>query len=162
MIDWLLQYNTVIIQSLIVLMAAAAFKVKRHRYTALIFAVLTLSHSVFLSGYQDGRHFISAALIDLGIIVWTANLVRVSKLVKDLHKICLIFIGINLAAWAAIKTGTDSTIYLITYKTLSPCYMALYAYSIVLFLTNRDDGTKRYSLDKWAAPLRMIKNTGGL
>lgn len=140
-------------------MTGAALKVKRHRYAALVFALLTLAHSVLLSGYQDGRHFISAALIDLGIILWTANLSRTSELVVDLHRVSLAFMFVNAASWLAIKQGVDSAVYLVAYKTLTPCYMVLYVYSMIVFLTNGDDGSKRYILDRWAAPLRLIKNT---
>lgn len=159
MILSLLEYDKSIIEGLIVLMAGAALKVKRHRYAALIFAMLTLGHSVLLSGYQDGRHFSSAALIDLGIISWTANLPRVSKLVKDLHRVSLAFIIVNMVGWITIKIGIDSAAYAAAYPVITVSYMALYVYSIAVFLTNGDRGEQRYVLDKWVAPLRLLKNT---
>ena len=159
MIGLLLEYDKPIIEGLIVLMAGATLKVKRHRYAALVFAMLTLGHSVLLSGYQDGRHFSSAALIDVAIISWTANLPQVSKLVKDLHRISLAFIIVSTVGWVTIKIGIDSAAYASAYPVITVSYMGLYLYSTWVFLTNEDDGTKRYSLGRWVSPLRLIKST---
>lgn len=133
-----------IIQILICCICFIALK-KRDK-AALIFAMLTLSHSLFLSGHKDTRHFISAALIDSIIIIWTANIFKMSKLVEDIHVLSLISIMINAAGWFSIREGIDSILYGLFYVPLSLSYMALYIYGIIILL--RKERTRKSENDR--------------
>ena len=69
-------------------------------YTAAVFAGALLLHEAFFSATAGLMYHGSASLFYVGIIVLTSAAAPVTRLVLDIHKICLASITINAFGWA--------------------------------------------------------------
>jgi len=70
-------------------------------YTGSIFFAMLILHEFIFSTADGLMYYGTAALFYLGIMVLTAPAINVTKLVLDIHKICLIAIIVNATGWIA-------------------------------------------------------------
>jgi len=94
-------------------------------YTGAVFAGILLLHELFFSASTDLMYYGMASLFYVGIIMLTAVAAPVTKLVLDIHKICLASIFINALGWVLWFFYFPPAIYNIAYIGLH-CW-AIYA-----------------------------------
>lgn len=105
-------------------------------YTGVVFAGAILLHELFFSESAGLTYHGSAALFYVGIIMLTAAAAPVTRLVLDIHKICLASIMINAGGWLLWFFYFPPEIYNIAYLGLH-CW-AMYA--LMQRTKRKDDG----------------------
>lgn len=117
-------------------------------FAALIFAGLTLAHDFFSSNLDGLMYYGSAALIDLFIIILTSGISPVPKMVITLHKICMVSIVANFFGWV---------IWTLYYPPIAYdlAFMAIYAWTLITFITRGKIDVGGFTLDSWYSCLRF-------
>lgn len=136
----------------IVYMSLCQSEVRRN--AAMIFSAITLIHYT-LSPWLDGHiFFASAALMDLCIMILTANLIVMPKLVTRLHHICCVSIVLNCTGWIAWMLRWDLAIYALS-------YVFLYMWVIIILMKDEGvDNERNIRLGWWANRFRVHSHTG--
>jgi len=99
MIDYS-QYIMVLLEILILI--TLYFQPSESRlYTGAVFLLMLVLHEVIFSASDGLVYYGTSALCYLGIMFFTAPAVNVTKLVLDIHKICLMSIVVNAFGWVA-------------------------------------------------------------
>jgi len=107
-------------------------------YTGAVFAGALLLHEIFFSASAGLMYHGSAALFYVGIIMLTAVAAPVTRLVLDIHKICLASIFINACGWALWFFYFPPAIYNIAYIGLH-CWAV---YALMQRTKRKEDGFK--------------------
>ena len=92
---------------------------------------------MFLSGLPGDTYFATAGLLDLFIIVLTANLVTTTGLVAEFHRICGASIIFNAAGWITWRHYIDLTGYALA-------YVLLYSWTILVLVKDEGIPEKKY------------------
>ena len=120
---------------------------KRRRPAALIFALFTSWHDMFMSGLNGISYYASAAGFDLAIIMLTANLIKMPKLTVDLHRICGISIALNFYGWIMWMLYLSPFSY-------NMAFAMLYIWTIIVLIKDEGVYNGNYRLDQWAHRFR--------
>ena len=123
-------------------------------YTGVVFAGAILLHEVFFSETAGLMYHGSAALFYVGIIILTSFAAPVTRLVLDIHKICLASILINALGWALWSFYFPPAIYNIAYIGLH-CWVI---YALMQRTRRKDDGFRREWRD---INFRLLPNCWG-
>lgn len=94
-------------------------------FTGGVFIFILMLHELLFGQAEGLMYYASASLFYVGIIILTAAASRVTRLVLDIHKICLASIFINALGWALWFFYFPPAIYNIAYIGLH-CW-AIYA-----------------------------------
>jgi len=80
-------------------------------YTGSVFIFMLVMHELIF-GETDGlTYYGTAAAFYLGIMIFTAPAINVTKLVLNIHKICLVAIIVNAMGWIAWKAYLPPNLY---------------------------------------------------
>ena len=138
-----------IIEWLIITIAFLALRQDGRRFpAALIFAASLLIHDVFLSELDGLLYYGSAALFDLMVITWLANLKGTSELTVNLLRISLASVVLNFTGWLMWVSYLEPSLYNIS-------YVLLYSCAIIALIKEEGTGYGGYKLDRWASCFRV-------
>ena len=96
------------------------------RLTAFVFMAITLSHECFAANFGGTMYFVSAAFLDLAIIVIVSYINPVNKLVVTAQKICVLSIVANFFGWCIWWWGLETTVYELI-------FVIIYSYTLIVF-----------------------------
>ena len=144
-----------IVEWLILIIAFLSWKQKDEgrKDAAMILAIFTLSHDVFLSNWDGLAYYGSAALFDLGVITCVANLPRTPKLVNDILNISRVSMFLNCLGWIIWMNYWEPWPY-------NAAFVFLYCWTIVVLV--KDEGAYRrdHALDRWSSFFRFTDHPG--
>jgi len=90
-------------------------------YTGGVFIFMLVMHELIFSDYEGLIYHGSTALCYLGIMIFTAPAVNVTRLVLDIHKICIMAIFINAWGWLAWVEYLPPSLYNLASMVLHAC-----------------------------------------
>lgn len=90
-------------------------------YTGSIFFLMLIFHEIIFSDYDGLMYYGTAALFYFGIMFLTAPAINITKLVLDIHQICLIAIIVNAVGWVAWLTYLPPNLYNFASMILHAC-----------------------------------------
>lgn len=123
--------------------AAAAQPTVARRKVAAVFSGAAVLHCTVGEWIDGGAYYISAAVLDLSIIVITANFKETSQITSAIHRICLASIVLNASGWVTYMLYVPPTGY-----NLSFIFLHLWSI-IILMKRNRRYGGDN-TMDRWA------------
>jgi len=121
-------------------------------YTGVVFAGVIMLHELFFSAFAGLAYHGSAALFYVGIIMLTAAAAPVTRLVLDIHKICLASITINALGWGLWFFYFPPAIYNIAYIGLH-CWVI---YALMQRTKRKEDG---FRTDWGSVNFRLYANS---
>ena len=90
-------------------------------YTGGVFIFMLVMHELIFSASDGLVYYGSSALCYLGIMVFTAPAVNVTRLVLDIHKLCIIAIVINAWGWVNWLAYLPPSLYNLASMVLHAC-----------------------------------------
>ena len=122
-------------------------------YAASVFISITIGHDALLSKLDGLAYYGTAASLDLLIILITAGIDPVSKMVIRLQRVCIVSVLINLMGYAAWYLYMPPTVYNIA-------YCMLYLWTLIIFI-DRDpvENDRIFKLDRWSRCFRYDSYT---
>lgn len=144
-----------IVEWLILIIAFLAWKQKDEgrRDAAMILAIFTLSHDVFLSNWDGLAYYGSAALFDLAVITGVANLLKTPKLVIDILRISRVSMFLNCLGWITWMKGWEPWPY-------NVAFIFLYFWTIVVLVRDERIYRRDLELDRWSTFFRFVNHPG--
>ena len=138
-----------IIEWIIIAIAFLALRQDERRFpAALIFAASLLIHDRFLAELDGLLYYGSAAIFDLAVITWLANLRQTCKLTVNLLRVSLVSIVLNFGGWLMWITYQPPALYNLS-------YIILYSCAIVALINKEGLKHGGYTLDGWASCFRV-------
>lgn len=138
-----------IIEWIIIAIAFLALRQDERRFpAALVFAASLLIHDVFLSKLDGLFYYGSAALFDLIVITWLANLRQTSRLTVNLLRLSLVSIVLNFSGWIMWIMYQLPALYNLS-------YIVLYLCAIIALIKKEGLGDGSYTLDRWVCCFRV-------
>ena len=139
-----------IVTGLIIAMGVCAIfqPTQARREAALIFTCVTMLHELLFYDRVGLFYYGTAALFDIAIIVGTANLAVMPRLVKDIHRVSLTSIVLNFSGWIMWQLYLSPAAY-------NLAFILLYAWVIVLLIKGERKSARGGRLDSWAYFLRF-------
>ena len=117
--------------------------------TALVYCLLTLCHELLFQGLGGYLYFLTAALIDIGIISIIVKLKYKTKLTENLVIISACFVVLNSVSWIMWENSVN---YEFAYQSIATI---LYLYVIVSMLKRDGIEDGNYKLGDWLHPFRI-------
>jgi len=111
-------------------------------YTASVFLGMLIFHELIFKDADGLIYYGTAGLTYLGIMFFTAPAINVTKLVLDIHKICLMGIIINATGWIAWSAYLPPSLYNLASMTLHACSVW-----VLLQRTRKEDHGRSFKLD---------------
>jgi len=144
------------ISILILIIAALAIlqPTPTRQKAALVCAAAYLIHDALFSELTGLEYYASAAAFDAGVVAITANMTYTCRLIKDIHRVCLISIALNVAGWVIYMLYVPPALYNFSFTLL-------YLWTIIILLRKDRQYAGDYTLDNWANCFRLNHTAGG-
>lgn len=123
------------------ILIAALFQPSRDRFNvAMLFAVFTEGHGLFMSNLDGMEYYVSAALFDLLVIAGLFLYPMKTRLIEELQRISIVSIMLNFFGWIAWMLYFPPTAYNVS-------FMMLYTWTIITLLRKERGHVGDHSLD---------------
>ena len=113
-------------------------------FAALIFIILVFLHDLFLSDLDGFKYYATCALNNLLVIILTAGINPIPKMVIRLHVVCLIAALLNMIGYILWYNYYSSDAYDIS-------FLVIYMYTAFIFIDRDIEHVGGFASSKWRA-----------